>query len=550
MPYKDRKKQLEAQRQSMAKLRQFRRGSSSLPGVAKVRPPVPLVPVKRSHRDPAGTFASWCESRLIVPPGHPNSGKPLVIPEYALAFLREALAPGVREAGLFVARKNAKSAVIAALALSHLAPDGPLRRKGWRAGFTSLSREKAVELWGQSQDIAEASGIEGVKFWRSPRAIESDYGKVDILAADSKQGHASGYDLVVCDELGLYHPVRGRALVQGLISSTSTRDGRLIAISVIGDCPLSRELIDRAGDPSTVVRVHEAPRACELEDENAWRAANPTLGTVKSLEYMRDMARRAAANPTEQAAFRAFDLNQPGSPTSDMIVGADRWAVCANRRRPERDGACCVGLDAGGSSSMTAAALYFFEVGRLECYGAFGDVPGLGDRGVGDGCGERYLRMEKQGELVTFPGRVTPVADFLAWLADLLEGERVELLIADRYRQGEVEDAMNKAGVLWPVEWRAQGTGASGSADIRAFQKAVLSGDLRPGDNLLIESAILESRLRYDGNGNPALDKARQKGRIDALSASVLAVGAGARLASMPTTETTFYRPPQQAAYR
>ena len=35
--------------------------------------------------------------------------------------------------------------------------------------------------------------------------------------------------------------------------------------------------------------------------------------------------------------------------------------------------------------------------------------------------------------------------------------------------------------------------------------------------------------LRYDGNGNPALHKGRQKGRIDALSAAVLAVGLGSR---------------------
>ena len=404
-------------------------------------------------------------------------------------------------------------------------------------------------MWQQAFDIAEASDIEGVKFWRSPRAIESNYGKVDILAADSKQGHASGYDLVVYDELGLYHEVRGRALVQGLMSSTSARDGRALAISVIGDSPLSRELIDRAGDPATVVHVHEAPRACDLEDESAWRASNPTLGTVKSMAYMRDMARRAAANPTEQAAFRAFDLNQPGSPTADMIVSADRWAVCVNRRRPERDGFCVVGLDAGGSASMTAAAVYFPLNGRLECFGSFGDTPNLADRGQGDGVGERYLKMEERGELVTFPGRVTPVAEFLAWLADLLEGEQVALLLADRYRQGEVEDAMNKAGVLWESEWRAQGTGPDGSADVRAFQRAVLSGDLRPGDNLLIESAILESRLRYDGNSNPALDKARQKGRIDALSAAVLAVGGGMRQASAPPTETTLYRPAQPATF-
>ena len=490
----------------MASLRERRRDAR--PDVG--RSPDPTTVSADSLEDPAGAFASWSESRLIIPPGHPNSGKPLVIPEYALAFLEAALKAGVREAGLFVARKNAKSAVIAALLLAHLA--GPMRRKGWRAGCASLSREKAVELWQQAEDVATASGIKGVKFWRSPRSIESAYGKVDVLAADSKQGHASGYDLVVCDELGLYHPERGRALVQGLISSTSTRDGRLLAISVIGDCPLSAELIERKGDASTVVHVHQAPPTCDLQDEGAWRAANPTLGTIKSVSYMRDMARRAAANPTEAVAFRAFDLNSPGSVSDDMIVSLDRWTPCAAKRRPERRGSCVIGLDAGGSASMTAAAVYWFDVGRLEVFAAFGDTPSLPERGLGDGVADRYKKMADRGELMTFPGRVTPLSEFLAWLGDLLQGETVVRLIADRYRQGEVLDALNKAALPWVVEWRAVGSGPSGSADIRSFQRSVLSGRLRPGESLLLESAIFEARLRYDGNGNPALDKGRSRG--------------------------------------
>ena len=71
--------------------------------------------------------------------------------------------------------------------------------------------------------------------------------------------------------------------------------------------------------------------------------------------------------------------------------------------------------------------------------------------------------------------------------------------------------------------------GMDGSADVRSFQRKVESGELRPGESLLLASAIAESRLRYDGNGNGALDKGRAKGRIDALSAAVIAVGLGSR---------------------
>ena len=42
-------------------------------------------------------------------------------------------------------------------------------------------------------------------------------------------------------------------------------------------------------------------------------------------------------------------------------------------------------------------------------------------------------------------------------------------------------------------------------------------------------SAIKESTLRYDGAGNPALDKGRKQGRIDPLSAAVIAAGLAER---------------------
>ena len=299
-------------------------------------------------KDPAGAVASWSASRLKVPPGHDAAGGPLELPPYFVDFLRDALAPGVREAGCFVARKNAKSACVAVLILAHLAEDGPLRSPGWRCGAASLSREKAAELWTQCRDIATASGLRTLFFGKVPRCIESPwFGRCDFLSADRSAGAALGVDLAVADEVGLY-PEKGRDLVAGLLSSTSARDGRLVAISVLGDSPLSVEMIARAGDPGTVVHVHQADPDCDLQDETAWKAGNPSLGTVKSIEYMRFAARRAAATPSEAPAFRSLDLNQPGTPTRQTIVSLDRWVVCSNQsRKPERSGPCFLGFDPG-----------------------------------------------------------------------------------------------------------------------------------------------------------------------------------------------------------
>ena len=494
----------------------------------------PRLKNPRPPKNPAMALARWSRRNLKVPPGHANAGKPLELPAYAVEFLKEALAPGVREAGCFVARKNAKSAAIAVLILAHLAHNGPLRRLGWRCGVASISRDKAAELWQQAEDICRASSLPGIALGRVPRHVSSPWGRCEFLSADKTAGHASGFNLAVFDEIGLA-PERGRALAAGLLSSTSARDGRLIGISVIGDSPLSQELIGGKDDPAVVVHVHAADPDCALDDETAWQTANPTLGSIKSKSYMEDMARRAQHNPNEQSAFRSFDLNQPTAPHRETIVPLDRWTVCAAYELPPRSGPVYVGLDLGATVSLTAASLYWPDTGRLEAYGACGGIPRLVERGEADGVGQRYLRMEERGELRVMGGRTTPVVEFIDWIRELLAGETPVALLADRYRQGEAEDAFTRAGVTWPVEWRGSGAGPHGFADVRSFQKAVYDGRLRPGFNLFLESAIKESVIEPDKvNGNPVLLKRKTNSRIDALSAAILAVGAGERLASEP----------------
>ena len=483
MPYTNPDKQRAAKRESARRRRAVmkaeRTGRPAESQVPLVDPPWP--------DDPAEALAEWSASRLVVPPGHAKAGDPLVLPAFAVRFLRDAMRDGIREALLTCGRKNAKSAVLAVLMLGFLAEDGPLRRQGWRAGVASVSREKAAELWAQMEAIAMASGLEDIRFGKVPRCAVSRWGRVDFLSADRASGHASGFDVALADEMGLY-PEKGRALVAGLLSSTSAKDGRLIAISVMGDSPLTAELVQRRDDSAVVVHAYHAPAGCALDDPKAWALANPGIAEgIKSLSYMRDMARRAAALPSEQANFRSYDLNQPGTPGVDAVVALDQWEVVEREPKPERSGPCFVGIDVGGSASLTAATAFWPATGRLDCWGGCGDTPDLATRGEADGVGDRYQRMADRGELRTGPGRVTPVAEFLAWVVKELDGETVELAAADRYRQAEAQDAMDAADVYWPMDWRAQGSGKDGSEDIRHFQRAVEGETLRPGESLFAE---------------------------------------------------------------
>ena len=250
---------------------------------------------------------------------------------------------------------------------------------------------------------------------------------------------------------------------------------------------------------------------------------------IKSLDYMRAESRRVQATPADQGSFRAFDLNQPQAPGSEMIFSLADWKACVvpADELPARDGEVVIGFDLGGSSSMTALAAVWPRTGRCEVWGAFPDTPSLADRGTADGVGNLYLRMESRGELRTYGGRLVPVGEFLKDCAARLAGERVLVAGADRFRKEEARQAIETAGLGWEMAWRGMGAAAKadGSHDIRASQRAVLSRKLRTSQNLVLETSIKESVIRRDAGGNPALDKARKNARIDALSAFVISEG-------------------------
>ena len=175
----------------------------------------------------------------------------MILPDYAESFLRAGW--GAHESALTMGRKNGKSAICAMLALGHLV--GPLRTPGWRGAVAALSIGKAAELRGQVAAIAQSSGLSGqVTVRRSPYpgAIESATGTLETLSADRTAGHASGFDLVLVDETGLLSE-RSRELLAGLRSSVSAKAGRIVHISVRGDSPLFREVLE---NPATVAHIH------------------------------------------------------------------------------------------------------------------------------------------------------------------------------------------------------------------------------------------------------------------------------------------------------
>src|SRR3546814_12717140 len=81
--------------------------------------------------------------------------------------------------------------------------------------------------------------------------------------------------------------------------------------------------------------------------------------------------------------------------TRDLLLTVDEWLSCETAALPPREGPVVIGIDLGGSASMSAAAYYWPQTGRLEVLGTFPTRPSLLNRGQADGVGSRYRSEER-----------------------------------------------------------------------------------------------------------------------------------------------------------
>lgn len=482
---------------------------------------------------------------LRIPEG-PLAGQQLRLAPFQKQFVDGALAPQNDTAVLSVGRGNAKSALSSGLALGALLGiwDGQPRRDIIIAART---RDQARVAWQFAEGFSQSLPEEMQKrltFRRSPRleiAYEDDGGEhvLRAIAADGKSALGTAPNMVLMDERGHWSIDKGDALEHALMTGLGKRGGRalLISTSAPDDAhPFSRWIDEPPA--GCHVQEHRPAPGLPADDEPSLLIANPGAqhGVGASLEWLKASADRAIARGgSSLSAFRLLNRNERVSGENrDVLLTLDQWLACESEPLPAASGPLIIGLDLGGSASMTAVAFYWPETGRFEAHGWFPSIPGLADRGAADGVGGRYEIMKDSGELSTLGERTVPVR---AWVADVMtraQGFQVAALVCDRYKQAEFSEALQAEGVSVPVVWRGMGF-RDGGEDVERFRRAAFDRKIVSEESLLVRSAMADAVCLRDPAGNAKLAKARSLGRIDAASAAVLAIGEGMRMISRPS---------------
>lgn len=435
---------------------------------------------------------------------------------------------GTRRAYLAIARKNGKSALIACLLLAHLV--GPEAKLNSQLVSGARSRDQAALVFNLASKMVQLSD----ELSKLVRIVPSGKRLIGLamntefkaLAADGTTAHGLSPVLAILDELG---QVKGPQ--DDFVDAITTAQGAheeplLIAIST--QAPTDADLFsiwlddaERSEDKSIVSHVYTAPEDCELDDEAAWKAANPALDLFRSRKDVEDQAAQAKRMPASENTFRVLTLNQRVNLVA-AFVSPSVWKV-GNVEPGALEGVVYGGLDLSATTDLTALVLTSRTNGKLNVHPFFWMPQDMvyeasrRDRAP-------YDVWVREGLLRTTPGKVIDYAFVARDIGEITSGLSVAKIAFDRWRMDRMKSALDVAGVDLPLEPFGQGYVSMAPA-LDALEADLLAENVQHGGHPVLAMCAANAVAVPDPAGNRKLDKSKATGRIDGMVALTMAAG-------------------------
>jgi phage terminase large subunit-like protein len=489
-----------------------------------------MSPAKKKVRTRGERVIAFIETYCRAPEGE-HVGKPIVLEEFQKRFILEVYdSPhGTRTGILSIGRKNGKTVLIAGIALAHIA--GPEAVENSQIVSGAMSKDQAALVFNAMVKMVNLSPelSARVKVFPSGKRLLGLSKNVEYraLAAEGKTTHGLSPILAIMDELG---QVKGPT--DEFVTAVETAQGAYrnpLYIVISTQAPTANDLLSRMIDahrerpnPKTVCHVYEAPDDCDLEDESAWRAANPALGIFRSEEDVRQQIRKALDMPSYEPGVRNLILNQRVDAVAPFV---SRLVWEANGGDPGDAHGKRVwgGLDLSEVNDLTALVLVDETGGVHSTF--WQPEEGLAQKSKADKV--PYDQWHKAGLLETTPGKAIEyryVAKYLRWVFDNFD---VQFIGFDRYhmkflKEWLVFEQFSQKELDLFVDF-GQGS-ASMTPALRSLEVKLLNEQLRHGNHPILSMCAGNARIKGD-NGARAFDKRTARGRIDGMVALAMAVG-------------------------
>ena len=273
--------------------------------------------------------------------GRKFAGKPVKLELWQKAFIsaiygfvdEETGFRKYRKALLFIARKNGKSTLAAALGLYMLTSDG---EAGAECYSIATKKDQAKIVWKEAKRMVKKSPVL-LKRVR-PLVAELYYEKQEAvflpLSSDSNSLDGLNAYYVSADEV---QAMKDKNLIDVTYDSMSSREQALfLETSTMGtvresvfddEYEYAKNIIHGYTDKNSefidetlLPVIYELDKKEEWLDEKCWIKANPGLGTIKQIKELRDKVSKAKIKPNEQKNLLCKDFNLRETSVSSWLT--------------------------------------------------------------------------------------------------------------------------------------------------------------------------------------------------------------------------------------
>lgn len=442
-----------------------------------------------------------------------------------------------------VGRKSAKSTIVAAAALYHLAVEnepgasvicGASTGNQSRIVFSIMARMVKRSPW--LRDLGFTAYANAITFGETggtAKPINSKSSTQDGLSPSFislDESHAQSFELH--DVLKSAQGARADAALWA-----PTTAGYSLTSVGYALRSTAMKILDGVLEAGHVFCVlYELDEADDWRDESVWSKALPMIGVTPSLDYVRRYCLDAQQTPGLQGEFETKMCNR-WLHSAKTWLSMPAWANCADvtvRLEDFVHERCYIGVDLAERDDIAAVALCF-QRGDLIYVFVRGYLPELviADRSRAV---PQYREWLTSGELIPTSGNMTDYAVIEADIRqDCEQFDAVEIVI-ERY--GALNLASNLLASGLPARIESKNAKVF-TAPAKEFETRIRAGKIRhTGSGFLTwQVSNVCCERRRDGSLLPTKESADSPSKIDAVDAILLALSALLQASTTPVQE-------------
>jgi len=434
---------------------------------------------------------------------------------------------------LEVARKNGKSTLLAGVGLDMLLCDG---EEGAEVYAAATRKEQARIIFEEAKRMVSASPelASRVARFKLNMSVDRTASKFEPLSSDERTLDGLNPHCLLIDEL---HKHRTRALLDVLDTAMGSRRQPLLwIITTAGDdSPESvyaqendyavKVAEGTVKDDSLFSFVATIDKADRWDDPGVWIKANPNLGISVKQDDLERQARKAKKSPSAQAAFKRLRLNVR-SAVAERAIDMGVWNKnTTGRWDPDKlpRMRCWGGLDLSSKIDITAWVKLFEpdETGVMKVAARFW-MPADTIEERADRDRMPYRQWVNDGWIEPTPGNVIDHTEIRAAVLSDAERYDIQSIAYDPWNATQLGIEINDAGVE-AVEF-IQGI-RSYTQPTKELQSLLAGKRLDHGDNPVLAVMASNMKVQRDKNLNEMPHKSHSIGRIDGMTALIMAIG-------------------------